>query len=398
MFDCIVVGLGVSGLCQVHSFADKGFKTLGLEQFPDDKCYGSSQGLSRITRQAYFLEPNTYMPLIKNSYKLWEELEKETGIHLFNKCGVIYWDDKQGHVNKEVIETSIIQEYPITILNQKEALVKEPFFKVKSKDYYAVVEKDAGILYANKVIEAKKKIINQKYSKLATLKYDTKIVNIYKECNNGETTYVVVSSNQEVFKSKYLILAAGSWIINMFSYFPGLAPYRKFFKIENALVIHYKFKDDKLNHTLTKPFYISRNGYHIYGFPNLNDGNYLKLGIFHFYGTDEVNFEHKKQEYDQDNFAFLEKIAKNYIKDFSGKNIDVLHHHRCTFTMTKDEHYVIDRIPFEKNAFIVSACSGHGFKFQNTIGDYVVDLILKDEKPFNKFRLTRFDKELLPKF
>ena len=37
----------------------------------------------------------------------------------------------------------------------------------------------------------------------------------------------------------------------------------------------------------------------------------------------------------------------------------------CMFTNTPDEHFVIDRLPDTPEILVVSACSGHGFKFFN---------------------------------
>ena len=78
--------------------------------------------------------------------------------------------------------------------------------------------------------------------------------------------------------------------------------------------------------------------------------------------------------------------------------IEFLHHDRCTYTITTDEHYIIDRIPLEQNAYIISACSGHGFKFGPSVGEYVANLILKKESIDPFFSLKRFDRLNRPKF
>lgn len=52
-------------------------QVLGLEQFEIAHDQGSSHGLSRIIRLAYFEDPS-YVPLLKRSYELWRELEQKT--------------------------------------------------------------------------------------------------------------------------------------------------------------------------------------------------------------------------------------------------------------------------------------------------------------------------------
>jgi hypothetical protein len=41
----------------------------------------------------------------------------------------------------------------------------------------------------------------------------------------------------------------------------------------------------------------------------------------------------------------------------------------CLYTNTPDLHFVIDAHPAHANVLLVSACSGHGFKFASAIGE-----------------------------
>jgi glycine/D-amino acid oxidase-like deaminating enzyme len=66
----------------------------------------------------------------------------------------------------------------------------------------------------------------------------------------------------------------------------------------------------------------------------------------------------------------------------------------CFYTNTPDEHFVLDRHPRQPNAYIVSACSGHGFKFAPAIGEMVADEVMgrtafADPAPFRLSRFTR---------
>jgi len=65
----------------------------------------------------------------------------------------------------------------------------------------------------------------------------------------------------------------------------------------------------------------------------------------------------------------------------------------CLYTNTPDLHFVIDRHPSHADrVVVVSACSGHGFKFATAIGEIVADLVA-DTKPrfdLDMFRMTRF--------
>jgi glycine/D-amino acid oxidase-like deaminating enzyme len=67
----------------------------------------------------------------------------------------------------------------------------------------------------------------------------------------------------------------------------------------------------------------------------------------------------------------------------------------CLYTMTPDEHFIIDRHPEYPQIVIASPCSGHGFKFSTTIGRILSDLALKGESPLDIgfFSLSRFAAE-----
>jgi sarcosine oxidase len=50
--------------------------------------FGSSHGLSRIIRMAYFEHPS-YVPLVRESYRLWRQLEAESGERLLTMTGCV---------------------------------------------------------------------------------------------------------------------------------------------------------------------------------------------------------------------------------------------------------------------------------------------------------------------
>ena len=46
----------------------------------------------------------------------------------------------------------------------------------------------------------------------------------------------------------------------------------------------------------------------------------------------------------------------------------------CCYTNTPDGHFVIDRHPVHERVVVVSACSGHGFKFATVVGELAAAL------------------------
>ena len=66
----------------------------------------------------------------------------------------------------------------------------------------------------------------------------------------------------------------------------------------------------------------------------------------------------------------------------------------CIYTMSPDEHFIIDAWPLpdgsrSQNVFFAAGFSGHGFKFATVIGELLADLALTGDArvPFDFLRL-----------
>ena len=59
----------------------------------------------------------------------------------------------------------------------------------------------------------------------------------------------------------------------------------------------------------------------------------------------------------------------------------VLDHSVCMYTMTPDQHFVVDRHPEFPQVAFAAGLSGHGFKFVPVLGKILVDLALDGSTP-----------------
>ena len=87
-FDVIVIGVGGMGSATVYHLAQRGKRVLGLERFDIPHNMGSSHGVNRIIRLAYYEHPS-YVPLLKRAYELWRDLEQRVGEQLLFITGSI---------------------------------------------------------------------------------------------------------------------------------------------------------------------------------------------------------------------------------------------------------------------------------------------------------------------
>ncbi len=88
IYDLAVIGCGGIGSAVLYHAARQGARVIGLEQFEAAHDRGSSHGHTRIIRQAYFEHPN-YVPLLRDAYELWAELERLAGEQLYVETGLL---------------------------------------------------------------------------------------------------------------------------------------------------------------------------------------------------------------------------------------------------------------------------------------------------------------------
>jgi glycine/D-amino acid oxidase-like deaminating enzyme len=78
-----------------------------------------------------------------------------------------------------------------------------------------------------------------------------------------------------------------------------------------------------------------------------------------------------------------------YLPEVSQRLTD---HSVCLYTMSPDEHFIIDRHPLYDNVVFTAGLSGHGFKFVPVLGRALADLAIAGRTglPIEFLSLARF--------
>jgi sarcosine oxidase len=143
-YDVIVIGLGGMGSAAVAHLAKRGQRVLGLDLYERQHKHGSSHGVSRIIREAYFEAPE-YVPLVQRAYTLWRELEKETGRFLLTVTGGLNIGTPESEFVSGSIASAKQWDLPYEYLNPAEVTERFPGFRL-TDDLVAVYEPNAGYL------------------------------------------------------------------------------------------------------------------------------------------------------------------------------------------------------------------------------------------------------------
>jgi sarcosine oxidase len=123
-----------------------------------------------------------------------------------------------------------------------------------------------------------------------------------------------------------------------------------------------------------------------YFVPDGGDG--VKAAIHHEGETadpDTVRRDVEEEEVDR-----VKQLLKTFLPEAAGERRRSA---TCLYTNTPDGHFLITPHAHHEEVLIVSACSGHGFKFASAIGEAVADILMgtsrPDLLPFGRQRLIR---------
>ena len=152
IYDAIVVGVGGMGSAACYHLARRGLRTLGLERFDIPHTMGSSHGITRIIRLAYYEHPS-YVPLLLRAFELWDELERESGRHLLEVTGTI---DASGP--DEIVFTGALascEQFGLAheVLTSAELTARYPGYQLPP-DHLALFQPRGGFLLPERCISA----------------------------------------------------------------------------------------------------------------------------------------------------------------------------------------------------------------------------------------------------
>jgi sarcosine oxidase len=371
-WDVIVVGAGGMGAAAAAHLATRGLRVLAIEQFEPGHDRGSSHGLSRIIRLAYFEHPS-YVPLLRRAFELWHELEASAREPLLHVTGAldIGWEGslvfegsrlscREHDLRHEVLSSADVQRrVPAWRLPQSAAAIFQP---------------DGGFLRPERCILAH---VTRARAAGATMRTGDRVIDW--DASGGR---VRVRTGHGTDEAGQLVLAAGAWVASLV---PALSP---LVVPERQVVGWFDIAQPALFSPAAFPVFVfeAEEGL-FYGFPELDVPGF-KIG----------KFRHRLERADPDmpdrgchpeDEAVLRDAVSRYLPDANGR---LLRHSTCMFTNTPDGHFVIDRHPDAPEVLIVSPCSGHGFKFCSVVGEIVADLVERNatSHDVDLFRLARF--------
>ena len=148
-YDVVVVGVGGMGSAALYHLARRGKRVLGIERFDLLHERGSSHGITRIIRQAYFEHPS-YVPLVLRAYELWRELESEAGEQLLWVTGAIEGGPR---IFEGAVRSSVEHGLEYEELDGAEVARRFPAYRLP-EELELVYQRDGGFVVPERCILA----------------------------------------------------------------------------------------------------------------------------------------------------------------------------------------------------------------------------------------------------
>jgi sarcosine oxidase len=361
------------GSSAAYHLARRGQRVIGIDRFAPPHALGSSHGRSRIIREAYFEHP-IYVALVQRAYALWTELEQAAGGKtFFKRTGALTIGPEGCEPVAGTLRSASAHRLPHEVLSAGKLHRQYPAFSPLD-DMVGVLDPNGGVLFPEPIIEAQLALAEQHG---AELRRDTRVDGWERTAAGLE-----IRAGGETIVAGRLVVAAGAWTAQL------LADLALPLTVERQ-VLHWFDPVMAPEYFLPKRMPVSmwtlHNGTQFYTQPDFGDG--VKIGMHH--GGASVAPDTVERRISESEDAFIYDLLRRFVPFAKG-------HPReravCVYTNTPDHDFIIDRHPADTDVLIVSACSGHGFKFASVLGEVAADLVLERESSFDltPFSLRRF--------
>jgi sarcosine oxidase len=361
-FDVAVLGLGSMGTFACLEIARRKGSVIGFDRFAPPHDRGSHSGETRVYREAYSEHPD-YVPLAQRAGTLWERLGEEADTQLLHRCGMLSIGTPNSFLLVGIRESAMRHHLAIEELSLSDMTRRFPAFAPPGENV-GIFEPTAGWLDVTASIH---------FGILQARNFGAEIrlhCAVERWERNGKQFRIQTPDGPVL--AERLIITAGAWAGRLLRDL-GL-PIQVVRKI---LVWLRPQLPDRFLPGVFPVFAFSDRFF--YGFPNIN-GKGVKVAIHRDPHAMTTEADRQQPAASRSEIEPALRIATellpNLIRPLPEAFDHVLDTSVCLYTMTPDEHFIVDRHPYLENVWIAAGFSGHGFKFAIAIGESLAELAL----------------------
>jgi sarcosine oxidase len=338
-----VVGLGAVGSAALRFLAQQGHEAVGYEQFTRGHTRGSSHGESRIYRLTYG-DPH-YTRLMREAFPLWQALQAEAGEELIVPCGVLWLGDADDPELNAIVHALQSEGVPFEWLNSPALAMRFPALRIEAHER-ALFQGKGGFLRASACVQANLRLAE---AHGATVREQTRIARIDPQPNG------VWLETEAGARERYdrVLLTAGAWL-------PKLLPSLNLPLTVTRQTYAYFAVRAEAEPTFAPermPVWIEATR-HFYGFPS--DSRHAGVKVAWHRLGEVQDPDAPVRPVDDSDLAPLRECLTRRLPNALPEALATA---TCLYTNAPGERFILQPLPDEPRVWLVSACSGHGFKF-----------------------------------
>ncbi|GGB35604.1 sarcosine oxidase [Roseibium aquae] len=350
----IVVGAGISGLSTAWALAKRGVQVTLLEQGPVPNPLSASGDQHRIIRRAYGGQGG-YQRRIGAAFDAWAEMWDDLGAKHLVDTGFLLLSQTAGDEGEEYLTGLKEGGYAVEEMSASETAGRYPFIDA-STIRFGAFSSEGGVLLCQKIAADLRDWLVRSGVDMREHTWVSAV-----DASAGSVTL----ESGGVLSADHVVVTAGAWTLGLF---PGLATDLTTYR---TAVAYLTPPEDLRPHWENGPCILDVGGtVDGYVLPPVA-GTGLKVGAGVHKRTSGPNEGRVPEE--GEGITIRNLFAPPFARIDEYGIADVV---TCAYTFTSDEHFFMRS---EDRLSVVSACSGHGYKFGAVVGRKIAEgLLAKD--------------------
>ncbi len=354
----IIVGGGVMGLSTAWGLAREGHDVELFEQGELPNTLASSMDEHRLIRHPYG-DHTGYARMIDDAFAAWELMWRDLGQRLYAPTGTLALSGNGADWAERSAATLATIGRPMTELPVAELPKRFPLLDARGVERAFWID-TGGVLFAQDIVSSLVRHLTQ--HPRIQLHAQTPVRSV--DLDQGR----IATGTGSTHEADVVIVAAGAWVARLLPALAGkLVPSRQ-------IVIYFHLPDDQREAWSRGPMIIEKTGdVGLYMVPPM-EGRGFKVGDHAFSRRGDPAAERSATE---DEIRPLLERCRNLFHGFDRWRTDRLK--VCFYTVTDDERFLVDKLG--PKGWVMSPCSGHGFKFAALMGLELARTIASERDP-----------------
>lgn len=340
----IVVGAGIAGLSTAWSLVKRGHNVTILEQGPIPNPLAASGDHHRIIRRAYG-KASGYGRAITEAYQAWDELWSDLGESHHDPRGFLCISREPGDEAEQYRDGLAEGGYPFELLTAEAAVRRWPFLEAGTFSY-AFISPEGGALHCRRIASSMAGWLSRNG---AAVYENSKVTAL--DTESGALSL----AGGETLRADRIVVTAGAWVLKLFPELDGEV--RTF----RTAVVYLDPPSDLTRAWADAPVVLDVGGKTDGYIIPPSGGAGLKFGSgLHKVPTSDADWNRTPVEGEGEAIRDLFAPPLARISEYRVREVVT-----CAYTFTGDERFIAWQ---RGKALIVSACSGHGYKFGAAVG------------------------------